>query len=122
MVEHAEDLHKTVMGVDGVPGYGRELGRVTGLDEDAPVPPAGDLSSGLSAVGAATIFAQTGDLRRFTTARAVAKHAGLAPRQRASGAFTGRTTITGQGRPSWPPGVASWRYAATMPTPPATTS
>ncbi len=34
---------------------------------------------GLSPVGAAAILAQTGDLRRFTSARAVVKHAGLAP-------------------------------------------
>ena len=45
---------------------------------------------GLSPVGAAAILAQTGDLRRFTSARAVVKHAGLAPRERKSGAFTGR--------------------------------
>ena len=34
---------------------------------------------GLSAVGAAAILAETGDLTRFTSARAVVKHAGLAP-------------------------------------------
>lgn len=32
---------------------------------------------GLSAVGAAAILAETGDLNRFTSARAVVKHAGL---------------------------------------------
>ena len=37
---------------------------------------------GLSPVGAAAILAETGDLSRFTTSRAVVKHAGLAPRQR----------------------------------------
>ncbi len=36
---------------------------------------------GLSAVGAAAILAETGDLTRFTSARAVVKHAGLAPRE-----------------------------------------
>jgi Transposase IS116/IS110/IS902 family len=42
---------------------------------------------------------RTGDLRRFATARAVVKHAGLALREKLSGAFTGRTKLTGQGRP-----------------------
>ena len=37
--------------------------------------------TGLSAVGAAAILAETGDPRRFATARAVVKHAGLAPRE-----------------------------------------
>jgi transposase len=40
---------------------------------------------GLSAVGAAAILAETGDLRRFSSARAVVKHAGLAPRERIVG-------------------------------------
>jgi transposase len=62
---------------------------------------------GLSAVGAAAMLAETGDLRRFATARAVVKHAGLAPREKASGAFTGRTKMTGQGRPSLR--LAAWR-------------
>ena len=44
---------------------------------------------GLSPVGAAAILAETGDLRRFTSARAVVKHAGLAPRERKSGTFAG---------------------------------
>ncbi len=54
---------------------------------------------GLSAVGAAAILAETGDLTRFTSARAVVKHAGLAPRERKSGTFTGRARVTGAGRP-----------------------
>ena len=40
---------------------------------------------GLSPVGAAAILAETGDLSRFTSARAVVKLAGLAPRERMSG-------------------------------------
>lgn len=54
---------------------------------------------GLSPVGAAAILAETGDLARFATARALVKHAGLAPREKLSGSFTGRTKLTGQGRP-----------------------
>jgi transposase len=38
--------------------------------------------TGISAVGAATILAETGDPRRFATARTLVKHAGLAPREK----------------------------------------
>ena len=62
---------------------------------------------GLSAVGAAAILAQTGDPRRFATARALVKHAGLAPREKLSGAFIGRTKLTVQGRPGLR--LAAWR-------------
>ncbi|MFE3254329.1 IS110 family transposase [Nocardia sp. NPDC059091] len=62
---------------------------------------------GLSAVGAAAVLAETGDPTRFPTARSVVKHAGLAPRERQSGTFTGRTKLTGQGRPGLR--VAAWR-------------
>jgi transposase len=63
--------------------------------------------SGISAIGAAAILAETGDPRRFLTARALVKHAGLAPREKLSGTFTGRTKLTGQGRPRLR--VAAWR-------------
>ena len=63
--------------------------------------------TGLSAVGAAAILAETGDPRRFAAGRAVVKHAGLAPREKLSGAFTGRTRLTGQGRPGLR--LAAWR-------------
>jgi transposase len=63
--------------------------------------------TGLSAVGAAAILAETGDPRRFTTGRALVKHAGLAPRQKNSGNFAGRTRTTGQGRPALR--LAAWR-------------
>jgi transposase len=62
---------------------------------------------GLSAVGAAAVLAETGDPSRFATARAMVKHAGLAPRENASGKFTGRTKLTGQGRPRLR--LAAWR-------------
>jgi len=63
--------------------------------------------TGLSAVGAAAILAEAGDPTRFATARALVKHAGLAPREKPSGTFIGRTKLTGQGRPGL--GVAAWR-------------
>ena len=62
---------------------------------------------GLSSVGAATILAKTGDLTRCTSARAVVRHAGLVPRERMSGTFTGRACPTGAGRPRLR--VAAWR-------------
>jgi transposase len=63
--------------------------------------------TGISPVGAAAILAETGDPRRFATARALVKHAGLAPREKLSGAFTGRTRLTGQGRPGLR--LAAWQ-------------
>jgi transposase len=63
--------------------------------------------TGLSPVGAAAILAETGDPRRFATARALVKHAGLAPREKLSGTFVGRTKLTGQGRPGLR--LAVWR-------------
>jgi transposase len=62
---------------------------------------------GLSAVGAAAILAQTGDLARFTSSRAVVKHAGLCPRDNASGHHQGKTGISGRGRPELR--LAAWR-------------
>jgi transposase len=64
---------------------------------------------GISAVGAAAILAETGDLTRFATGRAVVKHAGLAPREKKSGTFTGKTKLTGVGRPRLR--AAAWRAA-----------
>ena len=63
--------------------------------------------TGLSALGAAAILAETGDLTRFATSRALVKHAGLAPREKMSGTFVGRTKLTGQGRPGLR--LAAWR-------------
>jgi len=63
--------------------------------------------TGISAIGAAAILAETGDPRRFATARALVKHAGLAPREKLSGAHAGRTRLTGQGRPGLR--LAAWR-------------
>jgi transposase len=62
---------------------------------------------GVSVVGAAAILAETGDPARFDDAKAVVKHAGLCPRDNASGAFAGKTTISGRGRPLLR--LAAWR-------------
>jgi transposase len=62
---------------------------------------------GVSPVGAAAILAETGDPKRFVSARALVKHAGLAPREKLSGTYVGRTKLTGQGRPGLR--LAAWR-------------
>ena len=59
---------------------------------------------GLSPVGAAAILAETGDPTRFTTARALVKHAGLAPREKKSGTFTGPHQAHRPGPPEAPAG------------------
>ena len=62
---------------------------------------------GLSAVGAAAILAETGDPTRFDCPRALVKHAGLCPRDNASGTFAGRARISRRGRPGLR--LAAWR-------------
>jgi transposase len=55
--------------------------------------------AGLTPAGAAAILAGTGDPARFASPRSLAGHAGLCPRDNASGAFQGKTSISGRGRP-----------------------
>ena len=63
--------------------------------------------AGLTPAGAAAILAETGDPARFTTPRSLVKHAGLCPRDNASGGYQGKTSISGRGRPALR--VAAWR-------------
>jgi len=63
--------------------------------------------AGLTPVGAAAILAETGDPARFATPRSLVKHAGLCPRDNASGGYQGKTSISGRGRPGLR--VAAWR-------------
>jgi transposase len=65
--------------------------RMTGVRDELGLTALVTSITGLSPVGAAAILAETGDPRRFATGRALVKHAGLAPREKLSGAFTGRT-------------------------------
>jgi hypothetical protein len=85
---------------------GTETKMVTVLDELELTGLVTSITS-LSAIGAAAILAQTGDLRRFASGRAVVKHAGLAPREQISGSYTGRTKMTGQGQSGLR--LAAWR-------------
>jgi transposase len=63
--------------------------------------------AGLSAVGAAAILAESGDPARYDSPRALVKHAGLCPRENASGTFNGRSRISRRGRPGLR--LAAWR-------------
>jgi transposase len=54
---------------------------------------------GVSLLGAATMLAETGDPNRFDSPRALVKHAGLCPRDNASGTFSGQSRISRRGRP-----------------------
>src|SRR6202451_4165336 len=49
---------------------------------------------GVSALSVAAILAETGDPSRFATSRAMAKHAGLAPRENSSGNHAGQPRIS----------------------------
>jgi hypothetical protein len=69
--------------------------RMTGVVDELGLTSLVTSITGLSPAGAAAILAETGDPRRFATGRAVVKHAGLAPREKLSGAFTGRTRLPG---------------------------
>ena len=62
---------------------------------------------GLSAVGAAVILAETGDLSRFASARSVVKHAGLSPAEHTSATLRGKTKVSRRGRPGLR--LAAWR-------------
>jgi transposase len=62
---------------------------------------------GVSAISVAAILAETGDPSRFSTARAMVKHAGLAPAEHASGNSVGQATISRRGRPALR--LAAWR-------------
>jgi transposase len=81
--------------------------RMTGVLDQLKLTDLATSIPGLSPVGAAAILAQTGDPTRFATARALVKHAGLAPREKLSATFVGRTKLTGQGRPALR--LAAWR-------------
>jgi transposase len=62
---------------------------------------------GMSALSGAVILAETGDLRRFASGRAVVKHAGLNPSEHTSATITGQTRISRRGRPGLR--AAAWR-------------
>jgi transposase len=89
------------------PAAGRDRARMVAVLDELELTALVTSIHGVSAVGAVAILAETGDPHRFATARAMVKHAGLAPREKSSGTYTGRTKLTGQGRPRLR--VAAWR-------------
>ena len=62
---------------------------------------------GMSALSGAVILAETGDLHRFASGRAVVKHAGLNPCEHTSATIKGQTRISRRGRPGLR--TAAWR-------------
>jgi transposase len=64
---------------------------------------------GMSALSGAVILAETGDLNRFASGRAVVKHAGLNPSERTSATINGQARISRRGRPALR--SAAWRAA-----------
>jgi hypothetical protein len=74
-----------------------EAGMVAALDE-LGLSRLGEIPA-LSAVGAAAILAETGDLHRYDGSSSVVKHAGLSPSDNASGGFPGDAHISRRGRP-----------------------
>ena len=62
---------------------------------------------GVSALSGAVMLAETGDPRRFTSGRAVVKHAGLNPSEHTSATISGQTRISRRGRPGLR--SAAWR-------------
>jgi transposase len=62
---------------------------------------------GVSPLSAAVILAESGDPRRFTSARALVKHAGLSPAEHLSATISGQSRISRRGRPGLR--CAAWR-------------
>ena len=62
---------------------------------------------GMSPLSAAAILAECGDPRRFASARALVKHAGLNPSEHASATLNGQARISRRGRPGLR--TAAWR-------------
>ncbi len=85
----------------------RAESRMTGVLDELGLTGLVTSIAGLTAVGAAAILAETGDPNRFATPRSLVKHAGLCPRDNASGGYQGKTSISGRGRPGLR--VAAWR-------------
>ena len=83
--------------------------RMTAVLEDLGL--AGLVASipGVSALAGAMILAESGDPRRFSSARALVKHAGLNPSERTSATINGQSRVSRRGRPGLR--AAAWRAA-----------
>jgi transposase len=81
--------------------------RMTGLLDELGLTGLVTSIDGVSALSGAVMLAETGDLSRFTSGRAVVKHAGLNPSERTSATINGQTRISRRGRPGLR--AAAWR-------------
>jgi transposase len=81
--------------------------RMTGMLDELGLTGLVTSIDGLSALSGAVILAETGDLNRFASGRAVVKHAGLNPCEHTSATITGQTRISRRGRPGLR--SAAWR-------------
>lgn len=81
--------------------------RMTGILDELDLTELVTSIPGLSAVGAAQILAECGDPSRFSSPRALVKHAGLSPRENTSGNHHGTSRISSRGRPGLR--LAAWR-------------
>lgn len=81
--------------------------RMTGMLDELGLTALVASIDGMSALSGAVILAETGDLNRFASGRAVVKHAGLNPSERTSATINGQTRISRRGRPGLR--VAAWR-------------
>ena len=83
--------------------------RMTGLLDELGLTALVTSIDGVSALSGAVMLAETGDLSRFTSGRAVVKHAGLNPSEHTSATINGQTRISRRGRPALR--SAAWRAA-----------
>jgi transposase len=81
--------------------------RMTGLLDELGLTELVTSIDGVPALSGAVILAETGDLSRFASGRAVVKHAGLNPSERTSATINGQTRISRRGRPALR--SAAWR-------------
>jgi transposase len=81
--------------------------RMTGLLDELGLTALVTSIDGVSALSGAVMLAETGDPARFTSGRAVVKHAGLNPSEHASATMNGKTRISRRGRPALR--SAAWR-------------
>jgi len=81
--------------------------RMTSMLEELGLTALATSIDGVSALSGAVMLAETGDLNRFTSGRAVVKHAGLNPSEHTSATITGQARISRRGRPGLR--SAAWR-------------
>jgi transposase len=81
--------------------------RMTGLLDELGLAELVASIDGVSALSGAVMLAETGDPARFTSSRAVVKHAGLNPCEHTSATINGQARISRRGRPALR--SAAWR-------------